>query len=106
MDANAHTSTLVPQDAAPRDSNNSFVPGYHLRPITKGVFGEPSKIVEEVEEFQEALEQGNDLMALIELSDLVGAVEGWLSRYHPTITLDTLRTMSNATQRAFRNGHR
>ncbi len=110
MDANAPTMTESGQAALPQDGgakpSAAFVPGYHLRPISKGTFGEASKIEEEVQEFLEALEQGSPVMALVELSDLIGAIEGWLTKYHPTVTLDHLRTMSAATQRAFRNGHR
>ena len=110
MDANAPITTESGQEALPLAGDESspavFTPGYHLRPIPKGTFGEADKIAEEVEEFREALEQGSPVMALVELSDLIGAVEGWLAKYHPSITLDDLRTMSTATQRAFRNGHR
>jgi hypothetical protein len=79
---------------------------YHLKHIKRGVFGEASKIVEETEEFVDALKQNNDVMALIELSDQIGAIRGWLEKYHPTITLDHLITMNDATTRAFVNGHR
>lgn len=80
--------------------------GYHLRPISKGVFGEVSKIEEELEEFKDALKQGNDIMALVELSDQLGAIRGWLERNHPSITIEKLITMNDATTRAFVNGHR
>jgi hypothetical protein len=81
-------------------------PGYHLREIEKGVFGEASKIVEEIHEFEEALEQGSDLMALIELSDCLGAMKAWLAANHPSMTFDQLERFSDITQRAFRNGRR
>lgn len=58
-------------------------PGYHLAEIERGVFGEASKIREEVEELLDAEAQGVRLMALVELSDLVGAVEGYAARQHP-----------------------
>ncbi len=58
-------------------------PGYHLREIPKGVFGEASKILEEAAEFGEALEQGSKLMALIELSDMRGAIDGYIREHHP-----------------------
>jgi hypothetical protein len=39
--------------------------GYHKRPIlTQGVFGQPSKIREELEELEEAIEQDNKILAL------------------------------------------
>lgn len=81
-------------------------PGYHLREIAKGAVGEPSKIFEEVEEFADALEQGVELMALIELSDLVGAVEAYLAKHHTSLKLEDLRAMSDVTKRAFVNGRR
>lgn len=80
--------------------------GYHLKDIPKGVFGEVSKIEEEFLEFKDALKQGNDVMALIELSDQIGAIRGWLERNHPSITLEKLITMNDATTRSFVNGHR
>ncbi len=80
--------------------------GYHLKPIKKGVFGEASKIEEEVFEFLDAVKQKNDIMAIVELSDQIGAIRGWLAKYHPTVTLEHLIEMSDATTRAFVNGHR
>lgn len=78
---------------------------YHLREIKKGVYGEASKITEEHEEFVEALEQKNPVMALIELSDLIGAIEAYAYKNH-RVTLDQLIVMKNATERAFTSGHR
>lgn len=80
--------------------------GYHLRQIARGVFGEASKIREEAEEFAESLEQGNPIMALVELSDLLGAMRGWLAKHHPSMTILDLIAMSDATERAFANGGR
>lgn len=81
-------------------------PGYHLRQIERGVWGEPSKIREECEEFMDAIEQGVDLMALIELSDLIGAINGYLVKHHPSLRMEDLVKMNVVTQRAFVNGHR
>lgn len=81
-------------------------PGYHIKKIDKGIIGEPSKIREELEEFQDALDQGSDIMALVELSDLLGAIEAYLEQYHPSITMEDLMVMSGITRRAFRNGRR
>ncbi|RWL22525.1 MAG: hypothetical protein EOR63_32320 [Mesorhizobium sp.] len=81
-------------------------PGYHLARIPKGEVGEPSKILEEVLEFMDAVHQGCDVMALVELSDLQGAVSAWLSRRHPSLSLADLGKMAAITERAFRNGHR
>lgn len=80
--------------------------GYHLTIIRKGKFGEASKIIEEVEEFKDALSQGCSLMALVELSDLLGAIKGFLAKNHPSISIDDLLKMSSITQRVFENGYR
>lgn len=79
--------------------------GYHLREIKRGVFGEASKITEEHEEFLESLEQKNPIMALVELSDLLGAIEEYVHRHHK-MTLQDLLVMKDATKRAFTNGSR
>ena len=80
--------------------------GYHIKEIKRGVLGEPSKIREEVEEFLDAVDQGSSIMALIELSDLIGAVNLYLEKYHPTINLGDLIVMNNITRRAFESGAR
>ena len=81
-------------------------PGYHTKTIQKGVYGEASKIREEFEEFLDAQQQGCAVMCLLELSDLLGAIRGWLEANHPSITLADLVHMTNITHRAFKNGHR
>lgn len=81
--------------------------GYHINRIEKGVFGKTSKIREEVEELEDAEHQGNKVMMLVELSDIIGAIEGYLKKeYGDTITLSDLQTMARATQRAFESGAR
>jgi len=80
--------------------------GYHIRTIKKGIFGEASKIREELEEFEDSLEQGNPIMAILELSDLIGSVDGFLQKNYPSITLADLLEMSAATHRAFDDGTR
>jgi hypothetical protein len=82
------------------------LPGYHIVDIPKGVLGMPSKINEEVAEFNDALEQSNPVMAIHELSDLYGAMESWLQTHHSSITMADLKTMSDTTKRAFINGRR
>lgn len=79
--------------------------GYHKRDIPKGVLGEESKISEEYLEFVDAFEQNNPIMQLVELSDLIGAIEEFAyGRFR--VTLADLITMKNATREAFRSGHR
>jgi hypothetical protein len=95
-----------PRPGALPSSSEPTGPGYHLRAIEKGVLGEPSKVREELEEFLDAEEQGVAIMALVELADLIGAVEAYLASKHPSISLEDLRAMSNVTKRAFVNGRR
>jgi hypothetical protein len=49
-------------------------PGYHLAKIEKGVLGEFSKVKEEYLECMDAYHQFCIIMALVEMSDLVGAM--------------------------------
>lgn len=68
--------------------------------------GEVSKIEEELSELKDALLQDAKIMALVELSDLYGAVELFLTRHFPGVSMEDLKRMSEITQRAFRNGRR
>lgn len=81
-------------------------PGYHKKEIPKGEVGELSKIYEELLEAYEAESQDVGIMTLIELSDLIGAVEAFLDTHYPGFKLDDLRAMSDVTKRAFRSGRR
>ncbi len=79
--------------------------GYHLREIApKGAYGEPSKIHEELDELEEALEQDNRILALVELSDIYGALEAVAERLGTNMA--DLQKMSAATKRAFKDGSR
>lgn len=79
--------------------------GYHKRPIqTRGIFGEPSKIREELEELEEALEQGCKILVLCELADLYGALEGVAERCG--VSMADLAQMSALTKSAFLDGTR
>jgi len=81
--------------------------GYHIsRRIEKGEFGEISKIQEEVSELKDASKQGCKIMALMEASDLYGALRGYIRKYHPDITMIDLEKMADITERVFVNGHR
>lgn len=81
-------------------------PGYHIRKIERGVLGEASKVREETEEFLDAVDQGVSIMALVELSDLIGAIDSYLAKHHPGVTMDDLKAMNAVTRRAFENGRR
>lgn len=80
--------------------------GYHKNSIPKGVLGELSKIKEELLELEDALEQENKIMALVELSDLYGAIEFFIENKFPDISMKDLKIMSSATKRSFKIGHR
>ena len=70
---------------------------YHLREIKRGEFGEISKIQEELDELIDSVEQNNKIMALCELSDIFGAMAGYLEKHHAGITMQDLAIMSGAT---------
>ncbi len=78
--------------------------GYHINKIERGQFGEFSKIKEEFLEAEDAIEQGNKIMLLVELADLIGAIEGYCENHN--ITLSDLIKMKEATKRAFTDGTR
>lgn len=80
--------------------------GYHTRKIEKGEFGQFSKINEEVQELRDALRQDCKIMALMELSDLYGAIRGFLKMNYPEMTMADLEKMSDITERTFINGFR
>ncbi len=79
--------------------------GYHKRRIKKGVFGEISKIREELEELEDAEHQGVAIMAMCELADLYGAIRAYAkSKYK--LTMEDLQKMADRTAEAFRDGSR
>lgn len=81
-------------------------PGYHLDKIAKRRFGSFGKIQEEVEEALDAHRQGSHIMMLVELSDLYGAIEGFLKENYPNFRMEDLKKFAEITRRAFENGHR
>lgn len=81
--------------------------GYHVKEIPRGTYGDLSKVAEELAEALDAEEQHNPVMVLVELSDIVGAVDGYLEkRFQGTVKLKDLVVMAKATQRAFKEGER
>ena len=80
--------------------------GYHKNQIDKGVYQEFSKIEEEFLECKDAHEQGVSLMLLQELSDLYGAIDGFLRKHHPSIGMEDLKKMHQRTASAFDDGTR
>lgn len=81
-------------------------PGYHLVAIEKGELGELSKIQEELHEAVDAQNQDVKVMVLVELSDMVGALQAYLDKHHPGTTLADLQKMAAVTKRAFQSGRR
>ncbi len=100
MDATGGPEHLLSGCAAVQD------PGYHTVQIPKGELGELSKIHEELLELADAAAQGVKIMELVELSDLLGAIDAYLATHHPGTTIDDLAAMSAVTARAFRAGRR
>lgn len=80
--------------------------GYHKRKIPKGQYGDFSKVKEEMLEAIDAHEQGVEIMLLTELSDLYGAIDGYLRKHHPNLNMESLRLMNERTAEAFRDGTR
>ncbi len=78
---------------------------YHTRKINKGVLGYFSKIREEFEELEDAVIQQNPILELCECSDLIGAIEAFVSQKYK-LTLYDLIKMKNATKSAFESGDR
>lgn len=78
--------------------------GYHKNIIPEGKFGEFSKIKEEFLEAEDAFENNNPIMLLQELSDLIGAIEGFAKNYN--ISLNELIIMKNITEKVFLDGTR
>lgn len=80
--------------------------GYHNREIKRGEIGDVSKIREELEELEDAIEQGVRVMQLCELSDIVRAIQLNLEKHHPGYTIHDLIQMADVTARAFADGTR
>lgn len=78
--------------------------GYHKTKIAKGELGTPSKIREELLEYEDAILQNNKIMVMLELSDLYGAIEALADKYN--LTMNDLKIMSDATKSAFKDGTR
>lgn len=78
---------------------------YHTKAIAKGVYGEASKIFEEIAEFEDAQDQASPVLELCELVDVIGAIAGYTSKRF-NISLAELVKMVEANKRAFENGHR
>lgn len=78
--------------------------GYHQREIPRGIFGEISKIREELEELEDAAEQGVGIMVGCELSDLYGALRAYADSLG--YRMADLEKMADVSKRVFESGHR
>lgn len=78
--------------------------GYHLRKIKKGILGDISKVKEEIEEYEDSLEQSSSIMADLELSDIYGALEELAIKRG--LTMLDLKITSDITKRVFKDGTR
>lgn len=79
--------------------------GYHKNKIPKGSYGNFSKIEEEFLELKDANEQEDKILELVELSDLIGAIEGYIG-YKYDLELADLIKFSNKTKESFNEGKR
>lgn len=79
---------------------------FHTREIPEGQTGEFSKITEEYHEALDAFEQGNTPMLFIELADVLGAIERYLTKNHPSVTFESLVKMMKVNRAAFASGKR
>ena len=79
--------------------------GYHKRKIERGELGHFSKIREEYQEFKDAYEQGNPILELCELADLIGAIEAYTLNHYDIELVDIIKMM-NCTKEAFQEGKR
>ena len=79
--------------------------GYHKTHIPKGTLGQFSKIEEEFLELKDGIEQGDKILQLVELTDLIGAIDSY-SFYQFGFSLEDLIKFTRKTQSAFKDGSR
>lgn len=81
--------------------------GYHVDVIPKEPIGTAEKVMEEALELVDACKQSNPVMALVEMSDLIGAIQLLLeAKVGKSVSIDDLITMANTTRRAFESNRR
>jgi phosphoribosyl-ATP pyrophosphohydrolase len=78
--------------------------GYHTKKIKKGKLGTISKIQEELDELQDAEDQGVKILIACELADLYGALRDYAEKQG--LQMEDLRDMVNLTKAAFEGGYR
>lgn len=79
--------------------------GYHKREIPKGTYGHFSKVEEEWEELRDAQEQGAAILELVEITDLYGALAGYVEQRFG-MTMEDVRKMAEMTRESFKEGKR
>ena len=79
--------------------------GYHKTTIPKGTIGQFSKIEEEFLELKDGVEQGDKILQIVELTDLIGAIDLY-SYYQFGLSLEDLIKFTRKTQQAFKDGSR
>jgi len=79
--------------------------GYHKNKISKGYYKEFSKIKEEFEELEDAYQQGDPILQLCEMADLIGAIEAY-SIFYFGIGIEKIIDFNNKTKEAFKEGSR
>ncbi len=78
---------------------------YHKKEITRGQVGYFSKIKEEFQELEDAFEQGDKILQICELTDLIGAIELYAENKF-NLSLQDLINFSEKTKSAFREKKR
>lgn len=78
--------------------------GYHKAKIEKGIIGHFSKIKEEFEELDDAINQGAKIMIQCELADLYGAIKWYAANFG--LSMSDLEEMNDLTESAFKDGSR
>lgn len=80
--------------------------GFHIKNIEKGILGDSSKILEEINELIDAENQDLKILVLWELSDVIGAINLYLLKHFPGISLQDLIKMSIKNSELFKEGVR
>lgn len=78
---------------------------YHKKKIPEWIYWEISKITEEYEEFIDAVEQKSKLLELVELSDMIWAIDWYVNKKY-NMNIDDLITMAKLTHNSFKDGSR
>ena len=79
--------------------------GYHKITIPKGTLGEFSKSEEEFLELKDGFEQDDKILQIVELTDLIGAIDAYSSCQFG-LSLGDLIKFTRKTQQAFDDGSR